>query len=39
LIRLEGVGRGLSAGRWRSFAAGIVTGGIWARDWGGEVVL
>ena len=35
----RGAGRGLSVGRWRSFAAGITTGGLWARDWGGEVVL
>jgi hypothetical protein len=39
LIWLEGVGRGLSAGRWRSSAAGIVAGGLWVRDWGREVVL
>jgi hypothetical protein len=39
LIWLEGVGRGLSAGRWRSSAAGIAAGGLWVRDWGGEVVL
>jgi hypothetical protein len=36
---LEGVGRGLSAGRWRSSAAGIAAGGLWVRDWGGEGVL
>jgi hypothetical protein len=29
----------VSAGRGRSFAAGIAAGGLWARDWGGEVVL
>jgi hypothetical protein len=39
LIWLEGVGRGLSAGRWRSSAAGITAGGLWVRDWGREVVL
>jgi hypothetical protein len=39
LIWLEGVARGLSAGRWRSSAAGIAAGGLWVRDWGGEVVL
>jgi hypothetical protein len=39
LIWLEGVGRGLSAGRWRSSTAGIAAGGLWVRDWGGEVVL
>jgi hypothetical protein len=36
---LEGVGRGLPAGRWRSSAAGIAAGGLWVRDWGWEVVL
>jgi hypothetical protein len=30
---------GLFAGRWRSSAAGIATGGLWVRDWGGEVVF
>jgi hypothetical protein len=35
----EGAERGLSAGRWRSSTAGIATGGLWVRDWGGEVVL
>jgi hypothetical protein len=39
LIWLEGGERGLSAGRWRSSAAGITAGGLWARDWGGEVVF
>jgi hypothetical protein len=39
LIWLEGVGRGLSAGRWRSSTAGIAAGGLWVRDWGREVVL
>jgi hypothetical protein len=28
-----GAGRGLSAGRWRSFAAGIAAGGLWAGKW------
>jgi hypothetical protein len=32
-------GRGLSTGRWRSSTAGIAAGGLWVRDWGGEVVL
>jgi hypothetical protein len=36
LIWLEGAGRGLSAGRWRSSAAGIAVGELWARDWGEE---
>jgi hypothetical protein len=39
LIWLEGVGRGLFAGRWRSSTVGIAAGGLWVRDWGGEVVL
>jgi hypothetical protein len=39
LIWLERVGRGLSTGRWRSSAAGIAAGGLWARDWGGKVVF
>jgi hypothetical protein len=39
LIWLEGVGRGLSAGWWRSSAAGIAAGGLWVREWGREVVL
>jgi hypothetical protein len=39
LIWLEGAERGLSARRWWSSAAGIVAGGLWVRDWGGEVVL
>jgi hypothetical protein len=39
LFGLAGAGRGLSAGRWRSAAAGIAAGGLWARDWGEEVVL
>jgi hypothetical protein len=38
LIWLEGAGMGLSAGRWRSSAAGIA-GELWARDWGGGVVF
>jgi hypothetical protein len=33
-IRPEGVGRGLSTGRWQSSAAGIAAGGLWVRDWG-----
>jgi hypothetical protein len=36
-IWLEGAGRGLSAGRWRSSAAGVVAGELQARigvgDW------
>jgi hypothetical protein len=39
LIWLEGAERGLSAGRWWSSATGIAAGGLWVRDWGGEVVL
>jgi hypothetical protein len=39
LIWLAGVGRGLSAGRWRSSAAGIAVGELRARDWGGGVVF
>jgi hypothetical protein len=39
LIWLEGARRGLFAGRWWSSAAGIAAGGLWARDWGGEVVF
>jgi hypothetical protein len=38
LIWLEGAGRGLSAGRWRSSAAGIAVGELQARDWGKKVV-
>jgi hypothetical protein len=38
-IRPEGVGRGLSTGRWRSSAAGIAAGGLWLRDWGWKGVL
>jgi hypothetical protein len=33
------VGWGLAGGRGRSSAAGIAAGGLWVRDWGGEVVL
>jgi hypothetical protein len=29
-IWLEGAGRGLSAGRWRSSAAGVAAGELWA---------
>ena len=39
MIWLEEAGRGLSAGRWRSSAAGIAVGELWARDWGGGVVF
>jgi hypothetical protein len=38
-IWLEGAGRGLSAGRWRSSAAGIIVGELRARDWGGGVLF
>jgi hypothetical protein len=37
-IWLEGSGRGLSAGRWWSSAAGVAVGELRARDWGGGVV-
>jgi hypothetical protein len=36
---VKGDRKGLSAGRWRSSAAGIAAGGLWARDWGEEVVF
>jgi hypothetical protein len=34
----EEVGRGLSAGRWRSSAAGIAVGELWASNRGGGVM-
>ena len=39
MIWLEGAGRELSAGRWRSSAAGIAVGELRASDWGGGVVF
>jgi hypothetical protein len=37
-IGSEEVGRGLPAGRWRSSAAGIAVGELWASNRGGGVM-